>query len=202
MTPKTLVVARARVLIEIAILAAGCVVLTGDAAVVRIFGVVAGARALGVVGVRQAITVIVVAIAAVVDFALAGRRLTHVGGHPAATAGARAARIRRHTAAAGARRVITTDFDVLGTAEDGEACEPAENDGRCSKLLHGAPKVSLGRRFVDHPLVCGARERLGKSRRALIGFTAAIELSQGFDRDHFSLLRQYAIWKARAVLVC
>src|SRR6478736_317448 len=149
MAPVALVIARARVLIEIAILTARSVVLAGDAAVVRIFGVVARTGAFGIGRVDQPIAVVVHTVAAFVDFALASALLAALRGTGRATRahaarrGHLAARARTHTRAC-ARGVIATDFDILSAAECREACEPAENDGPCSELPHGSRRYHLG----------------------------------------------------------
>ncbi len=71
MAPVAVVVACARILIEVTIGLARRIVLARNAAVEAIFGVVAGAEALAVLRIDFAITVVVEAIAARVDLALA-----------------------------------------------------------------------------------------------------------------------------------
>jgi hypothetical protein len=75
-----LVVACAGVLIEIAILPTRGIVLPGDAAVIGVFGIVARPRALGIFRVLELIAVVVEAIPASIDLALAGARFTNGSG--------------------------------------------------------------------------------------------------------------------------
>jgi hypothetical protein len=69
--PVAVVVAGARVLIEVAVRLAGRVVLARDAAVVAVFRVVARPEAVGVLGVDLPVAIVVEAVAARVEVALA-----------------------------------------------------------------------------------------------------------------------------------
>ena len=136
MAPITLVVARAGILIEIAILSTWRVVLPGDAAVIRVFGIIAGTGAIGIVRVCSLVAIVVAAVPTFIEFALAGAPLTNVGRRAAAAE--RAARVRVRTAAACAfGGPITTDFDGFRAAACGKACEQAkDNDCPRSTLRH------------------------------------------------------------------
>ena len=78
-TPVTSIVPGAGVCVEEAVRLARRVVLPGDAAEEAVLGVVAGPKALIVCGVDFAVTVVVEAIATLVDLPLAGAHLAVAG---------------------------------------------------------------------------------------------------------------------------
>src|SRR6187431_2218624 len=90
---------------------------------------------------------------------------------------------------------------MLRAAGCSEACKQAKQQGARSTLRHRCAKVSLGSYFVDHALVSRAGERFRKAGCALVRVGGAMQTSQGFDRDHLSLLAQDALWKACSLLV-
>ena len=73
LAPIALVIARASILVEVAVAVTRCIVLTRDTAEVGIFGVVARAGTLAIRRVREPIPVVVDAVPAVIDFALTSR---------------------------------------------------------------------------------------------------------------------------------
>jgi hypothetical protein len=133
--PKTLVVARAGVLVEVAVLPTRGVVLSGDAAVVRVFRVVARPGTIGIGRVLCAIAVIVDAVATLINLALAGPWLTNVSRRTAILGAARIHSRPAHSCAGSS--VISPDLDGLGAAAGGETCEQAKDGGPCSTLRHG-----------------------------------------------------------------
>jgi len=72
LTPITMIVARARVLIEVAILPTRSVILTGNPSEVGVFGIVARAGAIRICRIVEAVAVVVEAVSALIDEALAG----------------------------------------------------------------------------------------------------------------------------------
>jgi hypothetical protein len=127
--PVAMVVTRSGIRIEVAILPTRRVVLARYAAVVRILRVVARARAIRVVRIDQAIPVIVDAVAALIDVALARSHVTRVRDASVASSarhGRRPARVQVQASTAAhadgrdhgagctdAHREIPPDFDVL-----------------------------------------------------------------------------------------
>lgn len=85
--PVTVVVAGARVLVEVAVLPARGVVLTRDPAIVGGLGVVAGAEAVGIVRVDQPVPVVVEQIPTLIDVVLALRGDERATGGTAARGG-------------------------------------------------------------------------------------------------------------------
>ncbi len=141
LTPKTLVVTRARVLIEIAVLSTGGIVLAWDAAVVRVFGVVARAGAVGVIRVDEPVPVVVGAVSTQIDFALAGFFLTGLSHCSRAVSGARvrSASVQARAAGSSARAVqrsISTDLDVLGAAAGEQSPRHAKDEAPDASLHH------------------------------------------------------------------
>jgi len=120
LVPKTLVVARAGILIEETILVAGRVVLPGNAAKKRILRVVTGASAFGIFRIDETVAVVVHAVTAREDFALARCDVTlaaaGTAGRDSAASGrarapgeierARSARRRSAAAATGERQIL------------------------------------------------------------------------------------------------
>jgi len=116
LTPIAMIVAGAGVLIEIAILPTRRIVLTRNTAKEGVFGVVARSRAVGIVRIIEAVSVVVDAVAALIDLPLAHRFL-------ATMAPATDAHTRRAT-----RRIVTPESKRAGGAAD-----RASDAGRTSK---------------------------------------------------------------------
>ena len=133
LAPIALVIARASILVEVAVAVTRCIVLTRDTAEVGIFGVVARAGTLAIRRVREPIPVVVDAVPAVIDFALTSRdpalgrcarRILACGStrRRSATTAAVVTRVRQ--------RQVLTNLDAIGT----RPCQGAGNDRQ-----HSAP---------------------------------------------------------------
>jgi hypothetical protein len=77
MTPVTAVIAETGIVVEVTVLAALVAAHTGDAAVERILGIIAGTETFGVGGIDRPVLVVVHTIAAQKDAILTHRRGAH-----------------------------------------------------------------------------------------------------------------------------